>query len=170
VGYSLPRGLLELLVCWLRKEVFRVCSFAHLLIQVDIGGHPPIPLAQRTISILAVFLQFFRVPNFWGRFEALNDVFWARQCLTCSQRKDARLNGICTPRLYLSNGVSSTPKKIVCKSYALGKLMYQLPPSGPTNLLVFHLSGLGFWMFRVFSFMFYVKKAFGASLYSSSCE
>jgi hypothetical protein len=24
--------------------------------EVDIGGHPPIPLAQHTISILAVFL------------------------------------------------------------------------------------------------------------------
>jgi hypothetical protein len=60
--------------------------------------------------------------------------------------------------------------EIVCKRYALGKLTYQLPPSGPTNLLVFHLLGLGFWMFRVFSFMFYVKKAFGASLYSYSCE
>jgi hypothetical protein len=34
----------------------------------------------------------------------------------------------------------------VCKSYAPGKLTYQLPPSGPTNLLAFHLSGLGFWI------------------------
>jgi hypothetical protein len=67
--------------------------------------------------------------------------------------------------------VYQTPQtEIVCKSYTLRKLMYQLPPSGPINLLAFHLSGLGFWMFRVFSFMFYVKKAFGASLYSSSCE
>jgi hypothetical protein len=30
------------------------------------------------------FFTVFRVPNFWGRFEALNDVFWARQCLACS--------------------------------------------------------------------------------------
>ena len=29
------------------------------LIQVDISGHPPIPLAQRTVSMLAIFLQFF---------------------------------------------------------------------------------------------------------------
>jgi hypothetical protein len=36
---------------------------------------------------------------------------------------------------------------IVCKSYALGKLTYQLPSSGPTNLLEFHLPGLGFWIF-----------------------
>jgi hypothetical protein len=71
---------------------------------------------------------------------------------------------MCTPQLDLSDEVSSTPNKIICKSYALGKLTYQLPPSGPTNLLAFHLLGLGFWMFRVFSFMLYVKKAFGASL------
>jgi hypothetical protein len=37
--------------------------------------------------------------------------------------------------------------KIVYKSYALGNLMYQLPPSGPANLLDFHLMGLGFWIF-----------------------
>jgi hypothetical protein len=36
--------------------------------------------------------------------------------------------------------------EIVCKSYAPGKLTYQLPPSGPTNLLDFHLPGLGFWI------------------------
>jgi hypothetical protein len=36
--------------------------------------------------------------------------------------------------------------KIVCKIYTLGKLTYQLPPLGPANLLVFHLSGLGLWI------------------------
>jgi hypothetical protein len=47
---------------------------------------------------------------------------------------------MCTPQLDLSDGVPSAPQmEIVCKSYALGKLTYQLPPSGPTNLLAFHL-------------------------------
>jgi hypothetical protein len=50
--------------------------------------------------------------------------------------------------------------EIICKSYTLKKLTYQLPPSGPTNLLAFHLVRLGFWMFRVLSFMLYVKKGF----------
>ena len=36
---------------------------------------------------------------------------------------------------------------IVGKCYALGKLTYQLPPSGPANLLAFHLPRLGFWIF-----------------------
>jgi hypothetical protein len=43
------------------------------------------------------------------------------------------------------------------------KLMYQLTPSGPTRLLALHLLGLGFWIFRVLSFIIYVKNAFGAS-------
>jgi hypothetical protein len=37
-------------------------------------------------------------------------------------------------------------------------------PSGPTQLLVFHLLGLGFWMSRVLAFMGNVKKASRASL------
>jgi hypothetical protein len=71
---------------------------------------------------------------------------------------------MCTPWLDLSDEVPSAPNEDRMQKFTPGKLMYQLPPSGPTNLLVFHLLGLGFWMFRVFSFMLYVKKAFGASL------
>ena len=37
-------------------------------------------------------------------------------------------------------------------------------PSRPTQLLVFHLLGLGFWMYRVLEFMSNVKKASGVSL------
>jgi hypothetical protein len=46
------------------------------MIQVDIGGHPPIPLARKIVFHLGSFSAVFRVPNFWGHFEALNDVFW----------------------------------------------------------------------------------------------
>jgi hypothetical protein len=46
------------------------------LIQVDISGHPPIPLARKIVFHLGSFSTVFWVPNFWGRFEALNDVFW----------------------------------------------------------------------------------------------
>jgi hypothetical protein len=37
-------------------------------------------------------------------------------------------------------------------------------PSGPTQILAFHLLGLGFWMSSVLEFMSNVKKASGASL------
>jgi hypothetical protein len=55
-----------------------------------------------------------------------------------------------TQKLYssvdLSNEYRAPQTKIVCKSYTPGKLTYQLPPSGPANLLDFHLPGLGFWI------------------------
>ena len=53
------------------------------MIQVDIGGHPSIPLGAPPLSISVfqfrhslLFLVVFRVLNFRSRFEALNDVFW----------------------------------------------------------------------------------------------
>ena len=49
------------------------------LIQVDIGGHPPIPLPQKQIFQFGSFSMIFRVLNFWGHFEALNDIFLALQ-------------------------------------------------------------------------------------------
>ena len=46
---------------------------------MDIGGHPPIPLAQNNCPLwqfLSCFSVVFRVLNFRGRFDALNDRFW----------------------------------------------------------------------------------------------
>jgi hypothetical protein len=43
---------------------------------VDIGGHLPIPLAQKKVFRLGSFSAVFRVPNFLGHFDALNDAFW----------------------------------------------------------------------------------------------
>jgi hypothetical protein len=48
--------------------------------------------------------------------------------------------------LDLSNDIFYVPNGNRIQSYALGKLMFQLLPSGATNLLVFHLLGLGFWI------------------------
>jgi hypothetical protein len=49
------------------------------LIQVDIGGHPPSPTSPKHVSgnfgNLLFLAVFFRVLNFRGHFEALNDVF-----------------------------------------------------------------------------------------------
>jgi hypothetical protein len=48
------------------------------LIQVDIGGHPPSPTVPKHVSGNfgnLLFLVVFRVLNFRGHFEALNDVF-----------------------------------------------------------------------------------------------
>jgi hypothetical protein len=46
------------------------------MIQAEIYGHPPIPLAQNKGFHLGNFSTVFRVLNFRGRFEALNIVFW----------------------------------------------------------------------------------------------
>ena len=47
------------------------------LIQVDIGSHPPIPLTQKQLFQFDSFSTIFRVLNFRGHFEALNDIFLA---------------------------------------------------------------------------------------------
>ena len=45
------------------------------MIQVDIGGHPPIPPSQFHQFSYLLFLAVFRVLNFWNRFEASNNAF-----------------------------------------------------------------------------------------------
>jgi hypothetical protein len=114
---------------------------------MDIGGHPPIPLAQNIVFHLGSFSTVFWVPNFWGRFEALNDIF-----LTFGAQEIAKFFGLglvemFSSRLDLSNELLCTPNEDRMQNLHPGKLTYQLPPSGPTNLLVFHLLGLGFWIF-----------------------
>jgi hypothetical protein len=79
------------------------------LIQVDIGGHPPIPLARKTIFHLGSFSTVFRVPNFWGHFEALNDIFWGFGAQVIAKGTWASQNH--SSQLDLSNGVSSTPNR-----------------------------------------------------------
>jgi hypothetical protein len=48
------------------------------LIEVEISGHPPIPLAQNKGFHLGNFSMVFRVMNFQAHFEALNNFFWAQ--------------------------------------------------------------------------------------------
>jgi hypothetical protein len=45
------------------------------MIQVDIGGHPPIPTGSKQSSGNLLFLAVFWFLNFWGHFEGLNEVF-----------------------------------------------------------------------------------------------
>jgi hypothetical protein len=50
------------------------CSFYHL-IQVDIGGHPPLPTGSKQFSGNFGNLLFLAVFNFQGHFEGLNEGF-----------------------------------------------------------------------------------------------
>jgi hypothetical protein len=119
------------------------------LIQVDISGHPPFPTSSKQFSGIfgnLLFLAVFSGPNFRGCFEALNDIFWENReqhgtMFDVSHTKFLFLGYIFVTRYH------APQTKIVCQSYTLGKLTYQLPPSGPANLLAFHLPGLGFWIF-----------------------
>ena len=52
---------------------------AKILIQVDIGVHPPFPAGLKQFYgnfDKLPFLAVFRVLNFQSHFEVLNDVFW----------------------------------------------------------------------------------------------
>ena len=94
-------------------------------------------------------LAVFRVPNFLGRFEALNYVFWGfgvQEIVNGTFFGHSKIVLL----IYTFPAVYRSPKKeITCKSYTLEKLTYQLPPSGHANLLAFHLPGLGFWIFLI---------------------
>jgi hypothetical protein len=52
------------------------------MIQVEIGGHPPIPLAQSKVFHFHSFSTLFWVLNFWGHFEALNNIFLGTKAST----------------------------------------------------------------------------------------
>ena len=83
------------------------------MIQVDIGGHPPIPF-EPPPSVLSffklqqnlLFLAVFRVLNFWSRFEALNDVFWENGEQDASMDQCFSFRS-CTPRTDISNELLS---------------------------------------------------------------
>ena len=72
---------------------------------MDISGHPPFHWLKIIISDWH-FLAVFRVLNFWGRFEALNDIF-----LALFEQAIAFLFRHCTPWRDLSNGLLSEPNR-----------------------------------------------------------
>jgi hypothetical protein len=57
-----------------KGRIFSIGSISGV-IQVDIGGHPPSPTGPKHVSGNFGNLLFLAVFNFWGHFEALNDVF-----------------------------------------------------------------------------------------------
>ena len=81
------------------------------MIQVDIGGHPPIPLGAPPLSLSVfwfrhslLFLAVYWVLNFQSRFEALNDVFWENGEQHGSMDR-CFLFQICSPWIDISNEV-----------------------------------------------------------------
>jgi hypothetical protein len=120
------------------------------LIWVDINGHPLVPLIQM-VPYLGSFSTIFWVPNLRGHFEALNNILLVCKCLKCSRRYNlGHLECVLLIYTFLM-GYRLPQMNIICKWYAPMKLTYQLTTWGPTNILAFHLQGLGFGRFRVFS-------------------
>ena len=124
------------------------------MIQVDIGGHPPIPLGAPPFSLSVfhfrhnlLFLAVFQVLNFWSRFEALNDVFLenGEQHGSIDQYFSFKS---CTPRTDISNELSSASNGDQMPKLHLRELNHQFTQTGPT-VLALHILRLRFWMFQI---------------------
>jgi hypothetical protein len=59
--------------------------FVEYMIQVDNGGHPPIPTISKQSSGNLLFLALFWFLNFQGHFEGLNEAFSVLSTLTISK-------------------------------------------------------------------------------------
>ena len=99
---------------------------------MDIGGHPPIPLAQKQLFQFGIFFMIFQ-----GHFEALNDVFLASQQPMQYPKALAWTYSTIVFFVKTFPMVSQvTQMKIICKIYTPGKLTYQLTTSWqPLNSL-----------------------------------
>jgi hypothetical protein len=78
------------------------------MMQVDIGGHPPIPLSRKIIFHLGSFSTVFQIPNFWGHFEALNNIFWGFGAQVIVKDTHLGQSKFFSSWLDLSNGLSCT--------------------------------------------------------------
>jgi hypothetical protein len=127
-----------------------------LLIQVDIGGHPPIPIGSKQSFGNLLFLAFFQFLNFRGHFEGLNEVF-------LGSSTSIILMALLIPKMNLLDDTFPTSyhvpqTEIVYQSYAPGKLIHQTTQNGVQKTVGFSSFGV-----RVLDFI-YVKKEFRASL------
>jgi hypothetical protein len=124
---------------------------------VDIGGHPPIPTSAKQFVGNLLFLAFFRVLNFRGHFEGLNDIFSRSGTSIVSK------GSYWAPKMKLHVDTFPTSycapqTEIVCQSYTPVKLIHQTTQNEVHKIVGFSSSRV-----RVLDFL-YVKNVFGASL------
>ena len=131
---------------------------------MDIGGHPPIPLGPPPLLLSVfqfphslLFLAVFRVLNFRSRFESLNDIFLGKKGETCILIHCFSPK-ICSPRIDLSNELSSAPNGDCMQKLHPSKVDVSTTPIGDHKIFGFSSSEV-----RVLDFL-YFKKAFRASL------
>jgi hypothetical protein len=75
---------------------------------------------EKQFSTLAVF----SITNFWGRFEALNDVFGGFRARVIAKRTNLEQSKIILLGYTFPMGYRAPKTEIVCKSYDPGNLMY----------------------------------------------
>ena len=127
------------------------------LIQVDISGHPPIPTGSKQFVGNLLFLAFFRVWNFRGHFEGLNDVF--SQLITSMIVKESSWSSKINLLIDTFPTRYCAPQtEIVCQRYAPKKLIHQTTQNDVHKTVGFSSFGV-----RVLDFL-YDKKAFETSL------
>jgi len=116
-----------------------------LVIQVDIGGHPPIPTGSKQFFGNLLFLAVFRVPNFRGHFGGLNNVCsWSGTSMILKGSHWApKINPLVEtfPTSYHAPQI-----KTICQSYAPRKLIHETTQNGVHTNVGFSFSGLGFWI------------------------
>jgi hypothetical protein len=127
------------------------------MIQVDIDGHPPIPIGSKKSFGYLLFLAGFWFLNFWGHFEGLNGDILGSSTSKIVEGFD------CTTKMNLLDDTFPMSyffpqTEIICQSYAPGKLIHQTTQNRVHKIVAFSSSRI-----RVLDFL-YDKKAFGASL------
>jgi len=145
-----PPGCLAQHWCWNKYPI---------MIKVDVGGHPPIPLRppQLSLSVFSVSLivaQFtifgnFSSPKlpkpFWGPKRHFGKSRAARVINCCSSLKS------CSTQIDISNEVLCVSNRNCMPKLRPWEVEVPIYPNR-AHSLAFHLLGLGFWMFRVFHY------------------
>jgi len=127
------------------------------VIHVDIDGDPSISTGLKQSSGNLLFLVVFRLLNFWGHFEGLNEVFSGSGTI----KKDKGSDG--SPKMNILYDtfpkIHHAPRmEIICQSYAPRNLKHQTTKNGVHKTIDFSSSRV-----RVLDFI-YSKIAFGSSL------
>ena len=128
---------------------------------MNIGGHPPIPLAQNNCQLWqfpSYFSLVFWVSNFWGRFEALNDGFWKFRCpkgfVWQAFGHNQKLQIL---DRYFQRAIERPNWRSYAKVMTAGSWLFNLPPWG-RKLYDCSSSRVMFWTFGVLTLVLIINR------------
>ena len=115
---------------------------------MDIDGHPPFATHAKQVSRNFGNLLFLTVFNFRGHFEGLNECFLGLRFSMIEKGYDS------SPKMNLlydtfPMSYHAPQMKIICQSYALGKLIHQSTQNGVHKTI-----GFSFSRFKVLDFIY----------------